>query len=72
MAYVLHACDWKSTEIANFQILPREAKSIDRWRDKHEYWATIADGIKEAVKKLREQRPVRLSREGRRGMGADR
>jgi len=71
VAYVLHACDWRSTEIANFQILPREAKSIDKWRDKHEYWATIADGIKEAANKLRKEHPARSLREELRGMGAN-
>jgi internalin A len=72
VAYVLHDCDWKETKIAKFQILPHGAKSIDKWRDKHEYWATIADGIKQAAKKLRKERPVRSSWEGLRGMAADR
>ena len=72
VAYVLHACDWKETKIANFQILPREAKSIDKWRDKHEYWTKIADGIKEAANKLRKERLARTLREGLRGMAADR
>ncbi|HZI57186.1 MAG TPA: COR domain-containing protein [Verrucomicrobiae bacterium] len=72
VAYVLHDCDWKETKVAKFQILPSEAKAIDGRNNKHKYWTEIADGIKAAVKKLRGQLPLRSSREGRRGMGADR
>ena len=72
VAYVLHDCDWKETKVAKFQILPREAKPIDGRSNKHKYWTEIADGIKTVVKKLREQGPLRLAREGRRAMGTDR
>jgi len=62
VAYVLHDCGWRDTKIAEFQILPRDARSIEKYRDKYKYWTEIADGIKEAAKKLRQQRPTRPSR----------
>jgi internalin A len=64
VAYVLHDCDWKETKIAKFQILPSEAKAIDGRNNKHKYWTEIADGIKAAVKKLREQGQLRSAPEG--------
>ncbi len=72
VAYVLHDCGWKDTKLAKFQILPRGTKSIDEWQNKPKYWMEIAEGIKEAVNKLRKERPARSLREGLRGMGADR
>lgn len=71
VAYVLHACGWKDTKIAKFQILPSEAKAIDKWRARPEYWMEIVDGIKTAAKKLREQRTIKPLREIRRGISAD-
>jgi len=51
IAYVLRACDWQQVpNLAKFQILPRDAKPINRW-DKNEYWVDVAKGIREALEK---------------------
>jgi internalin A len=67
VAYILHDCDWKEVpKLAKFQILPCEAKSIDDRQNKHKYWMEISDGLKEAIKKHRQQRPTRSLQEGKR------
>ncbi len=39
IAYVLHESGWKEVQrLGEFQILPRDAKPIERWQDKHAYW----------------------------------
>ena len=59
IAYVLHECGWQETpNLSKFQILPREAKPLHRWRDKHEYWRTIAEEIQKSLKKLQQNLPV--------------
>jgi internalin A len=56
IAYILHDCVWKDVmELKQFQLLPREAKPIDDWRNKHRYWREIAEGIQLAVKTLQQK-----------------
>jgi hypothetical protein len=60
IAYVLKDSDWKEEEkLRQFQVLPKDAKPLAKWRDKDEYWQAIADGIKAAVKNVQANRPSR-------------
>jgi internalin A len=46
IAYVLKECAWAEVPRLNaLQILPMDAKPINRWRDRDEYWRSVADGI---------------------------
>jgi internalin A len=66
IAYVLKECGWKSVpKLSQFQILPRDAKPIGKWRSKDEYWQNVAQGIEDAVKKLQNSRPARRVNTGR-------
>jgi internalin A len=59
IAYVLRDCAWKETKLAQFQILPKHAKPLRHW-DKDDYWSTVAEGIRTAVKDLQQRRLVCL------------
>jgi internalin A len=60
IAYMLKDCGWKSVpKLSQFQILPRDAKPISKWKSKDEYWQDVAQGIENAVRKLQNVRPAR-------------
>jgi hypothetical protein len=65
IAYVLKACGWREvSELRKFQILPQSRKGpvpISAWRDSSEYWRAVAEGIKEALKKLQRAKQERNS-----------
>jgi internalin A len=65
VAYLLEHCGWKEVpKLADFQVLPRDAKPLSEWKGKQDkYWRAVAEGIQEVIKKLRQQRPLRSSRE---------
>jgi internalin A len=65
VAYLLEHCGWKEVpNLADFQVLPRDAKPMSEWKGKQDkYWRAIAEGIQEVIKKLRQQRPSRPSPE---------
>jgi len=52
IAYILKDCVWKETTLAQFQILPRDARPLRLW-DKDEYWRVIAEGIETTLKGMR-------------------
>jgi internalin A len=59
IAYVLKDCGWKEVpRLKEFQILPRDAKPIQRWPSKDTYWRAIAEGIKTAIEKLPRTRSI--------------
>jgi hypothetical protein len=56
----LKYCGWKEVpNLKQFQVLPRDAKPLAQWRAKDEYWRAVADGIQEAITKLRQPRADR-------------
>jgi hypothetical protein len=58
IAYVLKDCGWKEVpRLKEFQILPQDAKPIDRWPSRHTYWRSIADGIQKAIDQLKRNQP---------------
>jgi internalin A len=65
VAYPLEHCGWKEVpKLADFQLLPRDAKPLSEWKGKQDkYWRAVAEGIQEVIKKLRKQRPSRPSPE---------
>lgn len=65
VAYLLEHCGWKEVpKLARFQVLPRDAKPLSEWKGKQDkFWRAVAEGIQDVIKKLRQQRPVRSSRE---------
>jgi internalin A len=65
VAYLLEHCGWKEVpKLADFQVLPRDAKPLSEWKGKQDkYWRAVAEGIQDVIKKLRQQRPLRSSRE---------
>jgi hypothetical protein len=62
IAWVLKDCGCKETSLAQFQILPRDARSLRVW-DKDEYWRATAEGIEATLKGMgRQSRPVAAHR----------
>ena len=60
IAYVLKDCGWKEVpQLAQFQVLPKDAKALADWPDKNKYWRAVAEGIQAALKKLQKLRPSR-------------
>jgi hypothetical protein len=57
IAYVLKECGWREVpELKQFQLLPRDAKPRSKWRDKDQYWRTVAEGIQKSLAALGEKR----------------
>jgi internalin A len=65
VAYLLEHCGWREVpKLVDFQVLPRDAKPLSESKGKQDrYWRAVAEGIQEVIKKLRQQRPLRSSRE---------
>ena len=42
-------CPWEDTPIARLQGVPREAKAVSSWPDKHAAWTEVARGIQQAL-----------------------
>ncbi|HZI88630.1 MAG TPA: toll/interleukin-1 receptor domain-containing protein, partial [Pyrinomonadaceae bacterium] len=57
---ILRTCNWKSTPVGQFQVLPRSGKAVSRWDDIEDAFVNITDGITEVVKELKvDVRPPR-------------
>ncbi|WP_437873036.1 TIR domain-containing protein [Sorangium sp. So ce363] len=50
---ILRPTDWQSASFARFQVLPRDARPVTSWPDRHEAWTDVARGIRRAVEALR-------------------
>lgn len=60
IAYVLKDCGWKEVpKLKEFQILPKDAKPLDDWKNKDKYWRAVAEGIQSALKELQKKMPER-------------
>jgi len=51
---ILRPCDWKSLPFGKLQPLPRDDKPITKWSDQDEAFLNVAQGIRVAVKSLRQ------------------
>jgi hypothetical protein len=51
-------CPWEETPVARLQGVPREAKAISSWADKHAAWTEVARGIQQALDSYRDARIV--------------
>ncbi len=53
---VLRYVDWHDAPIAKLQALPKNAKPIKSWPDQDEAFTNVAEGIRAAVKQIRDRR----------------
>lgn len=51
---ILRPCKWDIMPFGNLQALPTDGKPVTTWRNKDQAFKEIADGIEEAVKKLKQ------------------
>ena len=49
---ILRPCEWKETDLAKIQALPRDGKPISRWQDPDEAWIDVTQGIRRAIDSL--------------------
>jgi len=62
IAYVLRHCSWQQvTRLAQFQVLPKDAKPLRKWADRDEYWKEIAEGIRSVLGEFQRVRSVSAS-----------
>jgi hypothetical protein len=52
-------CPWEGTPIARLQGLPREAKPVSKWTNRHEAWTDVARGIQAALDSWRSNKAAR-------------
>ena len=57
---VLRWVDWKDAPFARLQALPKNAKPIRSWADADEAYTNVCEGIRAAVKTIRERRRKRM------------
>ncbi|MEL6064585.1 toll/interleukin-1 receptor domain-containing protein [Methylobacterium sp. DCY52] len=68
VAVVLRPCDWKSTPVAGFKLLPEDGREVTRWRSADDAYLNVAQGIRRVVAAVRKElaapagRPVRAKR----------
>lgn len=55
---ILHACDWSDAPFSRLQSLPKDAKPISSWRNRHEAFAAVARGIRNAIEGLTVAQPL--------------
>ena len=46
---ILDACDWRQTDFAKFQALPKGGNPIAKWNNRHEAWLDVIKGIRTLV-----------------------
>jgi hypothetical protein len=51
---ILHPTDWKQLPFGKLQALPADAKPVSMWRNRHEAFVTVVEGIKRAIKDLQD------------------
>jgi len=49
---ILRSVDWSLSPFAKIQALPRDGEPATIWKDQHEAWANVAQGIRKLVEKL--------------------
>jgi internalin A len=53
---IIRDCKWESAPFAKLQALPKDGKSIDKWKNKDSAWRSVADGIEKAAKELKKKK----------------
>ena len=56
ISVILRTCDWRSTPLEQFQVLPKGGTPVSRWEDKEAAWVDVANGITKVVKQLDSER----------------
>ena len=52
---ILRECSWRNIDgISNIQALPKNGKAIKTWSDQDKAWASVYEGIKKKVEKIRD------------------
>jgi hypothetical protein len=51
---ILRPVDWQSAPFAKLQALPKDGKPVTKWSNRDEAFVNIAQGIREAVRELRQ------------------
>lgn len=65
VAYILKDCGWQEVpKLKQFQVLPKDARPLSKWRAKDEYWRAVAQGIQMAVQKVQSAKRPQTSSEG--------
>ncbi len=52
---ILSSVYWQGTPFAKLQALPKKAKPVTSWRNRDEAFFSVAEGIREAVEKIKKQ-----------------
>jgi hypothetical protein len=53
---IVRPCEWKETDLAGIQALPKDGRPISRWQDEDEAWLDVTAGIRRAVESLWRER----------------
>ena len=49
---ILRPCEWKQTDLAKIQALPRDGQPVSRWPDPDDAWYDVTQGIRRVVESL--------------------
>ena len=52
---VIHSCQWQHTRMADYKMLPKDAKPVDQWKPQNKAYDDIASGIRRVVRVVRAQ-----------------
>lgn len=55
VAVVVRSCDWRSTRVARFKLLPKDGKPVTKWRSSDDAFLNVAEGLRGVVKALKKQ-----------------
>jgi len=58
---ILRPVDWKLSEFARIQALPKDGKPVTTWGNKDRAFLSVAEGIRKAVTRLRSDLPIKKS-----------
>jgi internalin A len=57
IAVILNDCEWSKTEVAQFQLLPKDGKSVKKWRPQDTAWTTVAVAVRQTAEAMRKKKP---------------
>ena len=55
VAVILNDCQWRHTEIAQLQLLPKDGKPVKSWRQRDSAWKIVADAVRQAAEDIRNE-----------------
>ena len=53
VAAVVRPCDWRSTPVAGFKLLPDDGREVTRWRSADDAYLNVVQGIRRVVNSVR-------------------